>query len=197
MKNKAIPLKILVILVIGVIITMVMKNLSYSGVTLSSTLTTNDFANLGLSLQVPDDWVLHEIVGSPANKEGISDNFIIHGGRLAGALPWIKIYQFENTFNNKSEEIEKLVNSDVLRVNEEYDIQSLNIKGFDNYSIISFVYSKDGDLYEKAGRLITCKDWIGENDSYLYIVSICATDEQWKVVEPIYNQIVTSIKSYE
>ncbi len=174
-----------------------MQFLSYSGVTVSSTLTLNKFSNLGLSLLAPDDWVLHKIVASPEVADGISNNFIIHGGKLAGSLPWMKIYQFKDINIDNNEEFDEIINSDISRVNEEYNIQFLDIKEYDNYSIISFVYSKEGGLYEKAGRLITCMDWIGENDGYLYIVSICATDEQWNVIEPLFNQIVTSIKSYE
>ncbi|QRN83543.1 hypothetical protein JR338_01960 [Chloroflexota bacterium] len=165
----------------------IMYNRSLSGKSLSTTLITETFKNINISILVPDDWIIYDVTNSSEYGEGINTNLIIQGGKPAGSLPWLKIFQFDQN-SDQFQSIDEIIYSDILRINNEYQLRFIDVVDRENHTDILFEYP-----YGNSERVKSCIDRIGEKDGFIFITSICATSEQWEVIEPIYDQIVNSI----
>ncbi len=134
-----------------------MRSKNLSGDSMSRTLINNSFNKFHLEFLSPDDWILFDTSESSQYKEGIQQNLIIDGGNPKGAYPWLEIYLFTN------QTIENIIHSDVNRINSEYQNNSINIVEVNNGSgIISYNFVDDKVFFERSGRVISCKDWVGE-----------------------------------
>lgn len=176
--------------VITQFVIMISKN--RSGDSMSNTLKYNSFKELNLEFLSPDDWSLFDVSDINRNKEGILQNLIITGETYKGPYPLLEIYLFNN------QAIENIIQSDVARINDKYK-NKLTTEVENDYSsgIIFYSFVDDATFFEKEDRLISCKDWVGKKTNSILILSICATEVQWEILDEQYDRIIHSVKILE
>lgn len=191
-KKNYIYIFLLIFFIFAISQLVIMRSKNLSGDSMSRTLINNSFNKFHLEFLSPDDWILFDTSESSQYKEGIQQNLIIDGGNPKGAYPWLEIYLFTN------QTIENIIQSDVNRINSEYQNNSINIVEVNNGSgIISYNFVDDKVFFERSGRVISCKDWVGEKLDRILIFSICATEEQWAILDEQFDRIINSITILE
>ncbi|MBG0787071.1 MAG: hypothetical protein H0S79_18395 [Anaerolineaceae bacterium] len=171
---------------------LIMRSKNLSGDSMSNTLKYNSFTKFNLEFLSPDDWNLYDVSESSQNKEGILQNLIITGGSSKGHYPLLEIYLSNN------HAIESIIQSDVTRINDEYENKLTDEVEIEYGSgIISYNFVDDETFLKKEGGLILCKDWVGEKSDCVLVFSICATEEQWEILDEQFDMIINSVTVME
>ena len=170
----------------------IMRSKNFSGDSMSNTLEYYSFDKFNLEFLSPDDWNFYDISESSQNKEGILQNLIITGGSSKGHYPLLEIYLSNN------QATETIIESDITRINNEYKNKLTNEVEIDFGSgIISYNFIDDETFFEKEGGLISCKDWVGEKLDCVLVFSVCATDDQWTILDEQFDRIINSVTILE
>ncbi len=186
---------LIVVLFFGAIYLVYSVNQSLTGRSISTTLSTYSFEEIGISLLMPDDWSLFDTSNDSANYDDIEKFLIIEGGYGMGGLPWVKIYQFITDYGEiESIDTHSLLDMDVQRIQQQYQILTLD----ENEDIqlngnISFEYLKKITILDRKDRLVLCKDWVVDRDNNYFLISICATYPQWAELDQVSPEIIDSI----
>ena len=191
-KKKYVILFLLLFSAFAITQIVIMRSKNLSGDSMSNTLKYNSFNKFNLEFLSPDDWNFFDTSESSQNKEGILQNLIITGGSSKGPYPLLEIYLSNN------QAIESIIQSDITRINNEYKNKLTNEVEIDYSSgIISYNFVDDETFFEKEGGLISCKDWVGEKLDRILIFSICATEEQWEILDEQFDRIINSVTILE
>ena len=192
MKTKFFIIFIVFIFGIGYLI--FFTNSSLSGHFITESLVDYHFDELGIDFLAPDDLVLFDVSHSSNLHEDIEKYLIIEGGG-AGGFPQIKIYRFPNgIYGEETDTTNTIVNIDIERINNQYNYQTLEIANNNSVNNLTFTYLTNIIIFQKADKEILCKDWIGEKENYMLLVSICATEKQWIQLDNVYEDIILSIE---
>lgn len=173
--------------------------LSLSGSSTSTTLIEKKFNKLNIKIFIPDDLVLYNVSKTYEKYTSFEKHLVIEGGNGMGGFPHVKIYQFDQEdFSENDFQTQYFINKDENRINEQCDINSLTLS--DDEKIIekiSFTYYTNIYLFQENNQLILCKDWIGEIEKQILLVSICATEQQWDKLDDVYEEMIYSIEYME
>lgn len=192
MKNKKLFIIVILFLICLLFILILVKVLQ-SGQTNSVFLVEYSFNGLNYKFVAPDDWILFDVTDTAELHNDIEKFLIIEGGQTN--YPRLKIYEFEEEdLHDGNFDKQTIIDMDIERIKEQYEIQSLEIRDNNNIEEISFEFLTKSILFLKRDRLIYCKDWVGKEEGKIFIISICATEQQWEKLDNVYSQIIQSIE---
>ena len=87
---------------------------------------------------------------------------------------------------------------DLSRIHDQHQDQSLEIITEGNTSQqILYNYSSDEMLFTNDEITISCKDQVTNIKDTIFLISICATYDQWTQLNEHYDQILQSITLWE
>ena len=196
MKKKLIIVGMLLLL--GIVFVVITVTRVLSGRTISTSLVRESFNETGICLNVPDDWVLFNVVDTYKLNEGVDKYLIIEGRQGTGSYPRLQVYRF---FSQDSYDevinIQTIIDLDIERIKSIDEIQIINDNFENKIETLSYEYLTRIVIFQQPDNLIHCKDWIGEIENQIVLVSICATEQQWVKLNEVYEEIIYSIEFIE
>lgn len=158
-----------------------------------------NFTDLKVSLLVPSDWAVFDVTKSNITIDGMEKFLIIEGNNPLSIYPSLKVYQFnKNNFEDDDFTIENFFDMDLSRIHDQHQDQSLEIITEGNTSQqILYNYSSDEMLFTNDEITISCKDQVTNIKDTIFLISICATYDQWTQLNEHYDQILQSITLWE
>lgn len=164
------------------------------GESISTSLVDHSFKELGISLVLPEDWVAFDVSDTSNFVEDMEKYLIIEGRQGVGGYPRVEVYKFEDA-NSNGEDFDKqiIIDRDIERIKALDEIQTIEINHDENkIETLAYDYLTNIVVFQEKKIFIHCKDWIGEEQKQIILISICATNQQWNLLDEIYGQIIQS-----
>lgn len=192
MKKKYIKYLILIFIPIGLLLGIFTYKNSLLGGSLSLNLRDYYFDDLNMKLKAPNDWLLFDVSGNDALDNQFDQHLIIAGAKSAGSYPRIFIFSFDHTMVG----VDEVLEFDIMRVQEYFGEELYRIPSQDGLDgeFLMFTFYEDGYFILKSNVEIECREWIGQSNDAVLLVSICASKPQWDNLDVIYFHIINSIQ---
>ena len=195
-RKKLIFLVLFIFFLIGAFCLRIFINTALSGKSISTSLVEYSFEELDFILYAPEDWVLFDVTETAELQEDFNKYKIIGGGQPASGYPWLKVFQFKKEeIHGGNFDTQTIIDLDIERIRDQFELQSLEINdNDDSVENISFEYLTNIVIFQKKDVKIYCRDWIGKESERIFVLSICATEQQWEKLDDVYPKIIQSVK---